>query len=309
MMMAVKKRLASCPPAVIDATLLLSLSAVWGSSFIIIKVAVADVPPVTLSACRLMVAALVLLVVLKINKQQLPRDKKSWILAAIVGCSANGVPFSLISWAEKTIDAGLAAIIIATVPLVTTVMAHFFTQDEKITPRKIFGLIFGFMGVLMLIGPDALNGLGSVSFAQFAVLLAAICYAMSAIVIKKFPSHGLPMTTAMLVMSVPFILPMALIMETPVSLQFSSQGFLSILYLGIVPTALAGVMLLMVIRRRGATYLATSNYLVPIFGLVFGFLILGEVPVSAAVFAMGMIFFGIMLTNTTWLQKDRLQNK
>ena len=138
-------------------------------------------------------------------------------------------------------------------------------------------LIFGFLGVLTLIGPEALNGLSRVSFAQFAVLLAAFCYAMSAIVIVP-PSHGLSMTTAMLVMSIPFIVPMALIMENPVSLQLSTQGFLSILYLGIVPTALAAVMLLAVIRRRGATYLAMSNYLVPIFGLVFGFMLLGEVP-------------------------------
>lgn len=281
-------------PGVRDYALLVLLAAIWGSSFLFIKVAVVDIPAVTVAAVRIAIAAAVLLVVARMAGQRLPAKTGIWIAIVFAALAGNAVPFSLIGWGEEKIDSGLAAILMATMPLTTVLLAHIFTADEKLTARKLAGVGLGIAGLVVLMGPERLASLGDDTIRELAVAGAAVCYGINALITKKLidlPRRAV--AAAMLGVSSVFMVPASLLVDRPWTLDPGAAALASVLILGLVQTALATMLLFAIVRRQGASFFSQINFLVPLFGVFWGAVILAERPSANALAALVLILAGI----------------
>lgn len=281
----------------VEIALLLSLATLWSASFGLIKVAVETVPPFTVAAGRLALAALVLLAVMRLRGQRFPPISGLWTRFALIGLFGNALPFTLISWGEVVIDSGLAAILMAVMPLATLLLAHLFTADERMNGARIAGVALGFAGVLVLIGPAALKGLGEQALGQTAVAAGAVCYAVATILAKRLPPlpHGVSGAGTMLAAAA-WSVPASLLADRPWMLAPSAASLVCVVLLGLFPTALAIMVYFALLRRTGATFIALNNYLIPILGVLWGILFLGEEPSLRAFLALAVILAGIAAT-------------
>ncbi len=291
-----------------DWLLLAALGIVWGAAFGATKIATRDFAPLSIAGLRLAIGAAALFAVLRLSGGRLPgwRDpeqRRFWAAALAVGFLANAMPFTLLGWAQRHIDSALAAVLMATVPFLVLLLGHLFVPGERVTGRRVGGLILGFAGVVTLIGPEALLSLGhggSLALAaQLACLLVAFGYAAGAVVARLAPPLGLlRFGTAGLIFAALMTLPPALVLEQPWSAPPSAAGLLAILYLGLLPTALATVMLLAVIASAGPGFLSLVNYQVPVWGVVFGTLFLGETPSPRLALALALILAGLAVAQS-----------
>lgn len=281
-------------PGLREYGLLLLLALMWGSSFTFIKISVHAYSPLVVAAGRLTFAALVLWGVAWLRKSELPKGRKAWISTFLVALIGNAVPFFLISYGEVRVDAGLAAILMSTVPLTTVVLAHFFTEDEKLSRGKVVGVVLGTIGVIVLVGPETLSGLGGEFLFQLAILVAAVGYAISSLVARNLRDQPrIGSTAVILAFAALMLIPFALIVDRPWTMGWDLGGVLSILYLGMFPTGIAMFLILHLIALAGASFLVFNNYLVPAVGVVISFIILGEVPRPTALVALVIILAGI----------------
>ncbi len=278
-----------------DYALLTLLAAVFGSSFLFTNLAVASIPPFTVVASRIALAALVIFVWLKSRGEGLPRGAVwGWIFASAL--FGNAIPFSLISWGQQEVDAGLTAIFMAVMPLTTVVLAHFVTDDEKLNRWTFTGVWFGLAGVIVLMGWQALSALGDDVWYQLAILLGAMCYAINALITRKLTHLSKwPMSAGLLLAATVLTVPLALVFETPWHLQPSESSVFAVIALAAGPTALATWLILVIIGRQGASFLSQINFMVPMFGVFFGAVFLHErLPANAWV-ALLIILIGVAL--------------
>lgn len=281
-------------PGVRDYALLIALAAIWGSSFLFIKLAVIEVPATTVAAARISLAAVVLWIVARMAGQELPRDKAVWCAILMAALTGNAVPFTLIGWGEERIDSGLAAILMATMPLTTIVLAHMFTSDEKMTLRKVVGVSLGLLGLIVLMGPERLAQLGGDALRELAVTGAAICYGINALIAKRLihlPRRAV--AAAMMVVSALIMIPASIVVDRPWTVEPSSTALWSVLLLGVVHTAVATLLLFVIVKRQGASFFSQINFLVPLFGVLWGALVLAERPSANAYIALVLILTGI----------------
>jgi drug/metabolite transporter (DMT)-like permease len=284
-------------PGAAEIALLLSLATLWSSSFAFIKIAVETIPPLSVAAGWLLLAAVLIVAVAQLRGLRFPREDGLWPKFLAVGLFGNALPFTLISWGEVTIDSGLAAILMAVMPLATLVLAHFFTSDERMNPARVVGVFLGFGGVLVLIGPAALAGLGDEAIRQTAVAGGAVCYAVATVIARRLPRMPLLLSGAgALMASVLWSLPLALLIDRPWELAPSAESVGSVVVLGLFPTALAILMYFALLQRTGATFIALNNYLIPSLGVIWGVLFLGEELSFRAMLALGIILAGIAVT-------------
>ena len=284
-------------PGVPEVALLLTMATLWSSSFTFIKVAVETIPPLSVAAGRLTLAAILIVALARLRGLKFPRQKGVWPIFFVIGLFGNALPFTLISWGEVTIDSGLAAILMAVMPLTTLVLAHFFTRDERMNPARILGVLLGLSGVLVLIGPAALAGLGDEALRQTAVAGGAVCYAIATVTARRLPKMPLLVSAAgALAASVVFSLPLALLIDRPWTLSPSPESAASVVILGLFPTALATVLYFALLTRTGANFMALNNYLIPALGVIWGILFLHEALSLRAVVALGIILAGIAVT-------------
>jgi len=196
--------------------LLVLLALMWGSSFTFIKIGVHAYSPLVVASGRLAFAALVLWCLALIRKSEMPTGRRAWISTFVVALVGNAIPFFLISFGEIKVDAGLAAILMSTVPLTTVVLAHFFTQDEKLSTGKVIGVILGTIGVIVLVGPETLSGLGGEFLFQLAILVAAIGYAISSLVARNLRDQPrIGSTAVILTFATLMLMPFTLIVDQP----------------------------------------------------------------------------------------------
>ncbi len=281
-------------PGVRDYVLLVTLAAIWGSSFMFIKLAVVEIPPVTIAAVRIAIAAGILFVIARMAGQTLPHGRGIWVTIVISAIIGNVAPFILISWGQEQIDSGLAAILMATMPLTTVLLAHVFTSDEKLTVRKALGVGLGLAGLLVLMGPDKLAHLGEQTIRELAVAAAATCYGINALITKRLVH--LPrriLAAVVLLASSVMIVPISLFIDRPWMLSPGTVPLASVIVLGVVHTAVATTLLFAIVRRQGASFFSQINFLVPLFGVMWGVLILAERPSANAYLALVLILIGI----------------
>ena len=276
--------------------LLFLLALIWGSSFVAIKVGVETIPPLTLATGRVVFAALLLWGFARLQGQMLPRGKRIWFYCFLIGLMGNGLPFTLINWGEVKIDSGLAAILMAVMPLVTVVLAHFFTVGDRMTLAKLAGVAFGFGGVFILVGPEALKGLGGDIWRQLAVSGGATCYAIAAILTRNMPPGPLiARSAAVMIAASVMMVPVSLAFDAPWTISPSTDAVLAGVYLGLFPTALATIVLFHLLRYRGASFIAPVNYLIPVFGVLWGIAALSEKVSPRAVVALSVILVGMAI--------------
>ncbi len=259
---------------------LTALSLLWGGSFVFVGVAVAELPPFTIVLARVGLAALALWAVLLAWGHAPPRSLGVWAAFAVMGALNNLVPFSLIVWGQTEIGAGLAAILNATTPIFTLLVAHLLTSDERLTAPKIAGVALGFAGVTVLIGWEALSGLGASVLAQLAILGAALSYAFAAVYGRRFRAMGMdPATTAagQVTASTLLVLPLAVWLDRPWTLPMPSLAtWVSVLGLAVLSTAVAYVLYFRILAAAGATVLLLVTFLIPPSAIVLGWVVLGE---------------------------------
>lgn len=278
----------------VDYLVLFALGTLWGSSFIFTKIAVADIPPATQTAYRLIGGMVVIWALFFVIGGSMPRRLKTHLLVAFSGILGTGLPFYLIAWGQMVVPPGLTAILLAVMPLLTLVFAHFFTTDERFSSKKAAGVSIGFIGTVILVGPALLAGLGSDITRQLAVLLAASCYAANTIVTKAI-LHVPPIPLVCLSITygmIPVVVG-AFIFDGPFHLAYSFKALSAVAILSVFHTVLATFMLVFLIRRQGATFFSQINLLVPIFGVGWAFLIFGEQPGANDALALLLILTGI----------------
>lgn len=287
-------------PRFVDYVLLVTLAAIFGNSFMLVGVIVEEIPSVTLVTLRLVIAAIIFLVIMVMVGQRLPAFGLIWFVIIGVALFGNVVPFFLISWGQEKVDAGLAAILIACMPLMTIVIAHFVTSDEKLTLYKIIGFCLGISGVVAMIGFDRLGTLGEETVRQYAIVAAALCYAIAAIMSKALINlPRMSMMAAIMLISCVMIGPVGLIsgetMEVVSGAWPSAKVVISMLILGVVPTVIGTVLIFKIIGRQGASFLSQINFMVPIFGVLWSMVFLSEVLPANAVYALAMILAGVAI--------------
>ncbi|MCF6322096.1 MAG: DMT family transporter [Rhizobiaceae bacterium] len=298
-------------PAFSDYALLVTLAAIYGGSFMLTKVAVVEIPAATLVAMRLGIAAVIFGAAMFWVGQRLPGPGKIWLIILAAALFGNALPFYLISWGQESVDAGLAAILMATMPLMTIVIAHFFTNDEKLTRWKLAGFILGLLGVAVMIGIDKLGTLGQETIRQYAIIGGALCYAINGIVSKSLIHlPRLAMVAALMVLSTLMILPVALLNDGTIALLgaqgVSGKALASAIVLGILPTALGTMMIFVIITRQGASFLSQINFMVPVFGVLWGILFLAEILPANGAIALALILAGVAIAR---IQSNSVQQK
>jgi drug/metabolite transporter (DMT)-like permease len=281
--------------SIINWTLLMALVGLWGSSFLFTAISVDTVDPISVVFYRLVLGALVLALVVYARGQSFPRSLRVWVGFLMMAIAGNSLPFFLISWGQQTIDSGIAGMIMAIMPLMTMVFAHYLVEGETLNRYKIIGFSLGITGVALLLGP-VFEGGSRALLSGLAIFTAATCYAVNAILIKRLPRFS-PMVGAcgVLIMASLVVLPFWLILS-PTNNSISENSMLAVIWLGIGPTGIATIILFSVIDRAGPTFLSTINYLVPVVAFFCGAWILSE-PVSWHHFvALTAILIGIGIT-------------
>jgi drug/metabolite transporter (DMT)-like permease len=278
-----------------DWLLLIVLSILWGGSFFFAKIAVHELPPLSIVLGRVGIAALTLHILVLATGQRMPRDLKLWRDFLIMGLLNNAIPFSLIFWSQKEIASGLASILNATTPLFTVLVAHAFTRDERLTPTKLAGVTLGIVGVALMIGLDVASGLGNHLVAELAVLAAAISYAFAGVFGRRF--RGTPplvVAAGQLTGSSALILPLALIVDRPWETATPSLSTIAaVIGLALLCTALAYAIFFRILARAGATNLLLVTFLIPVSALLLGISFLGEHLDAHHLIGMALIGLGL----------------
>jgi drug/metabolite transporter (DMT)-like permease len=285
--------------------LLSLLAMLWGGSFFFQKVALAALPPFTVLLARVGLAAAALWIAARAVGYPLPRSRQDWVPLVVMAALNNVAPFSLILWGQTRISSGLAAILNACAPLFTAVLAHFLTRDERLTPRRVVGVLLGLSGVVLMIGPDSLGGIGRDVLAQLAVLAAGISYAGAGIFGRRFAgTPPLVTATGQVTASTLLILPVTLLVDRPWTLAPPGARILGALVgLAIISTALGYVVYFRILATAGATNLLLVTLVMPVIALVLGALVLGERLAPRHLGGMGLIAGGLAVIDGRLLRR------
>jgi drug/metabolite transporter (DMT)-like permease len=253
------------------------LGAIWSSSFMWIKIAVQEVGPITLVAFRALFGLLFGVVVIFIQRVQIPRSLREWSPLLLLGITNVAIPFFLISWGEQSIDSAVAAILDATVPLFTILIAHYLLHDDKMTWPKVLGLLIGFAGVMILMSKDVGASFGSL-LGQLAVVLASAFYAGSAVYVRKTTEDtpGILRSAGPLVSATVVMWLATFIVERPIEIPKLGITWIALLFLGILGSGLAFVLSFYLIHEIGPTRTSMVTYLFPLGGVILGVVFLNE---------------------------------
>ncbi|HET7887655.1 MAG TPA: EamA family transporter [Bradyrhizobium sp.] len=278
----------------IELALLVLLATLWGGSYTFIKLGVATIPPVTLIAGRTLIAGLLLLLIMQWRGVRLPADAATWRRFLFQACLNSVIPWTLIAWAERSVDAGLATILNSTSPIFTFFLTLAIAQQDRPTFRKLFGVVAGMAGICLIIGVQALHGLGEQLIAQIAIVIATVCYAGGAVFSRGFKGLD-PMAPAAgsLLCGAAALLPISLVVERPWTIMPSTASLLALLGLAIFSTAIAFVIYFRLIQTLGSVGTTAQAYLrVPI-GVALGVLLLGETLSPTAWIGLGCVVIGV----------------
>jgi len=282
-------------PTAMDFALLGLTAMIWASAFQAIKIAVPHLGPVWLVAARVGIGFLALVPWTLYRGILLPKTAQQWgIIGGLVALNVL-VPFFLISWAELTISSAETALLMGSGPLIALIVSHFFTDDDKMNAGKLLAVLVGFSGLALIIGVDAIRALGTNTLAQLAALTASMCYASSGLLIRRL--EGIPptrATTIVLGLASAVFIPFAALTQ-PLPEAVPPAALWAVLYLGLFPTGIAYLLRFHLIRRMGMSLFSHVGNLIPVFGVAFGAVLLGEPVTLTMLAAMALILCGVML--------------
>lgn len=277
-----------------ELALLVALATLWGGSYTFIKLGVATIPPITLIAARTAIAGLLLLVIMRMRGVRMPADAETWQRFAFQAVLNSVIPWTLIAWGERHVDAALATILNSAGPIFTFLLTAVVTHHEATSPRKLFGVVAGMAGILLIVGVDGFREMGSGLVAEAAIVAATICYACAAIFGRSFKGLD-PMAPAAgsLLPGAAVLIPASLVVERPWTLSPSLSSVLALLALAVFSTAAAFAIYFRLIQTLGSVGTTAQAYLrVPI-GVAISVAFLGETLSQTAWIGLGCVVLGV----------------
>ena len=279
---------------------LLVLVGLWGTSFLFVKIAVRSIPPATLVAARFVIAAGVLSVAVHARGLPWPTSRRVWGHYLLMGLIGNSLPFTLIAWGQIRVDVGLAGILLGAMPLITLLLAHLFVPGERMTPRMVGGFAVGFIGLVVLLGPETLLELGGQASdlpRQAAILSAALCYAIGTILARRLATlDALVSAATVMWTSCAIMIPVALWVDRPWAQDWSVEAVATVIWLGVLATALATIVYFRVIQSAGPTFLSLMNYMIPVVALAAGAVVLDEKLRGTVLIGLVLILIGLAIS-------------
>ena len=282
---------------------ILALGVIWGGTFMVVSIALQGYGPLTVACARTTLGAAALLVLMRALNRPLPSfDGRMWKYLIVIGLLNTALPFALLSWGQQYVPSAFAGISMAALPLFVLPLAHIFT-DEKLNTRNLVGVTLGFVGAVVLIGPSILRiGSGWEPLGQIACIAAALSYAISSIMTRRCPPiDPITMAALLLVVGAIALIPAMLTVEGVPTIA-DRTSTIAIIFLGIVPTALAALLRVYTIRSAGAVFLTLVNYQVPVWSMIFGAWILSEILPLRFFIALGLIMFGLIISQWSSLR-------
>ncbi|OUR79565.1 EamA family transporter [Alphaproteobacteria bacterium 46_93_T64] len=288
-----------------ELALLGMLALLWGSSYYLTKIAVGTIPPVTLIAVRVSIAAIFLVIVVFVKGDVFPKDKKTWRMLLLQSFFNSIGGWTLLAWGQQYVDSALASVLNSTSPIFVFFFTVLVTRHEKMSSLKLVGACLGVFGVALIVGADALQGIGQQVMAQIAVLGGAALYACAAIYGKRF-SHLPPTITAagtMLCASI-CLIPLSFVFENPMAVRPATEAVLAIVFLGVVSTGIALLVYFRLVQTLGSMGVASQSYLRAGVGVILGVVLLGEHITPVMGLGLAAAILGVAAINTPTRTKE-----
>jgi len=281
---------------------ILLLGLIWGGTFMVVAIALEGYGPLTVAAARTTLGAVSLLVLVHVLRRPYPSEPRVWAYLVIIGTLNTALPFALLSWGQQYVPSAFAGISMAVLPLIVFPLAHVFS-DEKMSLRKTLGVLIGFTGAAVLVGPGAFDfSAGSTALPQLACVGASMSYAVSSVLTRRCPPvDSITMAALTLVVGSVCLLPFMVIFEGLPTWAEGRAGY-AIVFLGLVPTALAALLRVFTIRTAGSVFMTLVNYQVPVWSMIFGALVLSEALPWRFFVALALILSGLAVSQWAGLK-------
>ena len=278
-----------------DLSLLILLAIIWGSSFFNIKIATYSYDPITLALVRVIFASMPLLLICKLRKIKIEAFTENWKWYALIGLCNIAIPFVLIAIGTAKINSYLAAILMSTTPLSGSILAHFFTKDEKLSFYKSTGVLIGFGGIILLFFDRVIINSENYIYALITILGSTFYCIGGLLTLKLKNKKNENVTTSTTLWSVLFLLPFSLILESPWNSEPTIASTLSLLYLGVIATGFAWLIRFRILTVNGLVFQTQVAYLIPIFGIFFGYFLMNEIITWRVLISLVIILIGIYI--------------
>jgi len=278
-----------------DLLLLISLAVIWGSSFFNIKIATYSYDPITLALVRVIFASIPLLLICKLRKIKIEAFTENWKWYALIGLFNIAIPFVLIAIGTAKINSYLAAILMSTTPLSGSILAHFFTKNEKLSFYKSTGVLIGFSGIILLFFDKVIINSENFIYALITILGSTFYCIGGLLTLKLKNKKNENVTTSTTLWSVLFLLPFSLILESPWNSEPTIASTLSLLYLGVIATGFAWLIRFRILTVNGLVFQTQVAYLIPIFGIIFGYFLMNEIITWRVLVSLVIILIGIYI--------------
>jgi drug/metabolite transporter (DMT)-like permease len=280
-------------PKIIDYVLLIFLALIWSSAFFNIKIATYSYGPITIAFGRVFFGAIPVLLLCLYKKIKIEAFSKDWYWFAIIGFINLVAPFFLISYGVKSVQSNLAAILMSTTPLSSTILGHFFTKTEKFNFIKTFGILIGFSGIIYLFSDNLLiNDNNFIS--AISILLGSTCYVIGGVLTLKISKKkNENVTGSILIWAIIILVPLVSFIEKPWNLNPSLESTISIIYLGVISTGLAWLLRFRILKNNGLIFQSQVSYLIPIFGMILGYIFLKEMITSKIIISLIAVLVGL----------------
>ena len=279
----------------LDLSLLILLAVIWGSSFFNIKIATYSYDPITLALVRVIFASIPLLILCKISGIKIEAFNKNWSSYALIGLCNIAIPFVLIAIGTAKINSYLAAMLMSTTPLSGSILAHFFTKDEKLSYLKSLGVLIGFSGIVLLFFDKVIVNSENYIYVLVTIVGSTFYCIGGLLTLRLKYKKNENVTTSTTLWSVIFLLPFSLILETPWESNPTFASTMSLLYLGVIATGLAWLIRFRILTVNGLVFQTQVAYLIPIFGIIFGYFLMDEIITWKAILSLVVILIGIYI--------------
>jgi drug/metabolite transporter (DMT)-like permease len=280
-------------PKLIDYILLTILSLIWASAFFNIKIATYSFGPVTIAFLRVFFGAIPVLLLCYYKKIKIEAFSKDWYWFAMIGFINLVVPFFLIAYGIKSVQSNLAAILMSTTPLSSTILGHFYTKNEKFNYIKTTGILIGFSGILFLFSDNLLIDENNF-FSALLILLGSTCYVIGGVLTLKISKKkNENVTGSILIWAIIILIPIVSIIEQPWNITPRLDSTVSVIYLGLVSTGIAWLLRFRILKNNGLIFQSQVSYLIPIFGIILSYIFLGEMITYKVLLSLIAVVLGI----------------
>ena len=282
-------------PTIIDYSLLCFLALIWSSAFFNIKIATESFGPVTIAFLRVFLASIPLIILCNIKKIKIEVFSKDWYWFALIGFVNLVIPFFFISYGIKAVQSNLAAILMSSTPLTSTILGHYFTKNEKFNLIKTIGVLIGFSGIVYLFSDNILINENNF-YSALLILLGATGYVVGGVLTLKISNKkNENVTTSICIWASIILLPLTMIFEQPWNSTPSALSIISVVYLGLVSTGLAWLLRFSILKKNGLIFQSQVSFLIPIFGIILGYIFLKELITPKIIFSVILVLIGIFL--------------